>query len=97
MDHSAIVNGPVDFTKVKNQAMKRKLLSGEAIDISEAKRTVDGQYILDGGFIEGKDYCDARTEEWIWSIGKHIESGHIYASKSTKFYQHPGFECLWLR
>ena len=33
----------------------------------------------------------------IWSIGRHRESGGIHASLDGRFYEHPDYECLWLR
>lgn len=43
------------------------------------------------------DYCNAATEEWVWSIGYHRETKTIYASHDVYFYDQPGFDCLWLR
>jgi hypothetical protein len=80
----------------KNQAMRRKLANGEAVDISARPKTPEGHYMLEE-FVEDVDYCDAKTEEWIWSIGKHIETGKIFASTTTFFYQNVAFTCLWLR
>ena len=48
-------------------------------------------------YIDGKDYCDAQEQCWIWSIGENVNSGQIRASTTTKFYQAPGWKCLWLR
>jgi hypothetical protein len=79
-----------------NKAMARKLRAGEAIDLAKNQETATGDYLLNT-FVEGKDYCDSRKEFWIWSIGRHIESGFILASTTTKFYQNPKFECLFLR
>ena len=79
-----------------NLSMERKLRAGEAIDVSKCKRNTDGDYILTE-FNDNTDYCDAKTETWIWSIGKSRETGIILASSSTKFYNNPKFECLFLR
>ena len=79
-----------------NKAMQRKLDSGECIDIGDRPKNEDGDYILDA-FEDGKDYCDGKNEWWIWSIGKHYESGQILASTSSKFYQNDAYECLFLR
>jgi hypothetical protein len=41
--------------------------NGDAIDVS-GYPTYGGAYILpEGVFKEGKDYCDAKRERWIWS------------------------------
>jgi hypothetical protein len=80
---------------VKNLRMREKINSGEAVDVSGLPR-YGGAYILPV-FTEGKDYCNGRTEQWIWSIGKRKSDGVILASHSDEFYQHAEFECLWLR
>jgi hypothetical protein len=78
--------------------MKEKMERGDAIDVGDlvTGRTPEGHYIL-RAFIKGTDYCAADEEKWIWSIGKNRKTGQIVASISTNFYQHPDFECLWLR
>jgi hypothetical protein len=48
-------------------------------------------------FVEGKDYCDARTEQWIWSVGVHRETGQVWASCQSNKYLNPAFICIWLR
>ena len=48
-------------------------------------------------FAEGKDYCDARLERWIWSIGLDMDTGLVWASLAADKYRAPGFVCLWLR
>jgi len=77
-----------------NKAMQRKLESGHCIDVSGYPR-YGGAYILPQ-FWDGKDYCNAQTERWIWSIGRRSD-GVILASHSTEFYGNAEFECLWLR
>lgn len=86
----------VKLTTMNNQAMLRKLSSGEAIDVADAPRNEEGDYIL-FQFFDGKDYCDSKTESWIWSIGRHRETNQILASTSTRFYQNEEYECLFLR
>lgn len=86
--------------RMRNQAMQRKLTSGECLDVSACRRTAAGDYVLEG-FVDGVDYCDAKLEAWIWSIGKllrplpsvmadgareTLEPGTIIASSSSKFY-----------
>jgi hypothetical protein len=83
------------WSGLRNRAMARKLISGRAIDISGCKRE-SGYYVL-GQVVEGKDYCDAKSEAWIWSIGQRKKDGKILASLNSDLYQNPEFECLWLR
>jgi len=79
-----------------NLAMKRKIDAGKAIDLSKCLRTEDGGYVLDK-FIEGKDYCNAVRQEWIWSIGRRKSDGLIIAAHDGRFYQNPDYDCIWLR
>jgi hypothetical protein len=79
-----------------NKAMARKLRKGEAVDISNYPTTKEGYYMLDD-FFEDKDYCDAAKEQWIWSIGVNYATGQVLASTSSNLYQHPEFECIFLR
>lgn len=88
---------------VRNKAMERELKSGVAIDIS-AYRGVSGRQgqkpiyeLPEGLFDEDKDYCDAKTEQWVWSIGKHKETGQVCAALDGRFYLNKDYECLWLR
>lgn len=92
-----------------NKAMQRKLDAHEAIDVSKFPRTPEGDYILrprgqtragrilTREEVENMDLCDAQTEAWIWSVGVENGTGRILASVESKFYQHPDFECIWLR
>jgi hypothetical protein len=76
--------------------MQEKLEKGEAIDISRCERTPEGLYRLEL-FDSNKDYCNAETEEWIWSVGRNRNTNVILAAHDTRFYQNPGWECLFLR
>ena len=82
-----------------NLRMQERLESGEALDVNKIGKqhpSMDRVWILNR-FIEDVDYCDAETECWIWSIGRHRETGEIHASTSNQFYQNPDYECLFLR
>lgn len=85
-------------TRMRNLAMERKLASGEARDVSKFDMDSHGDYILPRNWYrDGVDYCDAANETWIWSIGRHIDSGQVLASTTSKFYQNAAYVCLWLR
>jgi hypothetical protein len=75
--------------------MKERLDAREAIDLSPCKR--EGRYYVVETYVDGVDYCDAKTEAWIWSIGRRLSDGVILASTQADLYQNPAFECLWLR
>lgn len=75
---------------MKNKAMERKLKSGDAIDVSGFEQTADGDYIVKH-FEDGFDYCNAKTEEWIWSIGKSKGPGYVDMPDGTKRMFQKGF------
>ena len=84
-------------SRMDNQAMQRKLDSGKAVDVSGFEVTItDGVYALPD-YAEGMDYCDALKEQWIYSIGKSLATGDIFAATDTRYYQNKEYECLWLR
>jgi hypothetical protein len=85
---------------MQNQAMRRKLDAGKAIDLARCMRTAAGDYILEK-FVKDRDYCDAQLETWIWSIAKltrplpsvmadgtrrTLEPGTYLASNQSRFY-----------
>jgi hypothetical protein len=88
-----------------NLAMARKLDKGEALDVEKHLAPPDpadvgpafvGVYRLER-FVDDVDYCVGSTERWIWSIGKRLTDGAIFAAVDGRFYQNPAFECLFLR
>lgn len=82
--------------ELMNRAMAEKIRKGEARDVSPYIQP-DGTYALPARFfVEDIDYCDASSEEWVWSIGKFAD-GSIHAALDGRFYQVEGIECLWLR
>ena len=87
--------------RMANIAMERDIVTGRAIDLSQYKEASDAGgsiYRLPPGvFNDNKDYCDASTEQWVWSIGKHRHSGEVLAALDSRFYQNEDYECLWLR
>jgi transcription termination factor Rho len=94
------------FPSMLNRAMARKLSIGEALDVNREGEPIETS--LDGGqttkrvwrlrrFVDDVDYCDAKGEQWIWSIGRSRQTSEILASTSSELYQHPDFECLFLR
>lgn len=80
-----------------NKAMERKLAEKEALSVLNlGKEIAPGLYEL-STFIDDVDYCDPIKEYWIWSIGKHKDTGQIFAATDARFYQNQDFICLWLR
>ncbi len=96
-----ITRSTMNESKPTNPRMREKVESGECKDVNSiGVRVRDGVFRLQN-FVEGEDmdYCDLAGNNWIWSIGKHKETGEILASISpdAEFYQNPDYECLWLR
>jgi hypothetical protein len=89
---------------MRNQAMKRKVERGEALDVESmlaldpvpAGEMFRGTFRLDR-FVDDVDYFVGSTEQWIWSIGRRLSDGAIFAAIDSRFYQNPEFTCLWLR
>lgn len=91
-------------TNQVNQAMKKKLEEGSALDVQSIGREIKpGLYQLDtfdenaGEEFNGMDYADATRQIWIVSIGRDRETGKVYASTDGRFYENPKYECVWLR
>lgn len=82
---------------LKNQAMARKLSKGEALDVRAIGTEVEPGVFELQSFTEDVDYCDAQTEAWIWSVGRRQADGQLLAATDARFYERPGYECLWLR
>lgn len=80
-----------------NKAMECKLKEGTAIDVGAFPQE-GGRFILPSFNPDAeKDYCHKEAERWIWSIGRRKSDGVILASFKTDLYDHPDFECVWLR
>lgn len=94
---SDLIHDAKNMQKTVNQTMARDLETGECLDVSNCDRTPDGAYALPS-YVDGRDYADAATEEWIHSIGKAPDGTH-YAATDGRYYQVDarGFECVWLR
>jgi hypothetical protein len=72
------------------------------VDVADLARAETDHEVLrlaerDTLFDEGKDYCNAATEAWIWSVGVHRETGQVWASHRSNKYRNPAFVCIWLR
>ena len=72
-----------------HRAMARKLAACEAVDVSACRRTVTGDYLLDT-FRRDIDYCDAKTEQWIWSIGKTVRPLTLVMADNERVLVGPG-------
>ena len=82
---------------MQNLAMQQKLKTGEALNVlAEGRMDRPGLYEL-RRFVDGRDYCDPQNEWWIWSIGRSVVDGRIFAATDTRFYGDPNWECLFLR
>ena len=59
------------YAALKHPEMKRKMLEGEAIDLSLCRQTASGDYILPG-FVPDMDFIDAFWQVWLGSVGRTI-------------------------
>lgn len=83
--------------KVQNRPMREGLQKGTTVDVSRWLQE-DGTYVIPhDDYDDGKDYCNAGEEAWIWSIGRCRATGVIRAAHDARYYQNPDYECLWLR
>jgi hypothetical protein len=85
------------MARMHNQAMLRKLLTGDAIDVRSVGTEVEPGVFEISAFVDECDYCDAEKEQWIWSVGRRRSDGRIFAAVDARFYATGVFECLWLR
>lgn len=84
---------------MQNQSMMAKLKNGEAIDvgvIGSPYQGFAGVWKLES-YLDGVDYCDSESEQWIYSIGKDKVTGEVFAATDTRFVDNPKFDCVWLR
>ena len=68
----------VDVSDCTRSASGEYLLG--RVDMEDLAQTRSDHDVLrlaerDALFAEGKDYCNAAAEAWIWSIGVHRETG----------------------
>lgn len=82
---------------MKNLRMCEKLNLGECLNVREIGHEISQGFFELDRYEDGVDYCDALTEQWVWSIGRRVEDGVIVASLDTSLYMNPQFVCLWLR
>lgn len=90
----------VDLTGCERSAAGEYLLGRVSVaDLARARKDHEVLRLAerDTPFAEGKDYCNAATEAWIWSVGVHRESGQVWASHRSNKYRNPAFVCIWLR
>lgn len=87
-------------TTVIPQRMAEKLKTGRARDVrkdGQEDPSHPGHFILDV-YMDDVDYCDGKTGQWIWSIGRQRDFPKLYvASLRGDLYQNPDYECVWLR
>lgn len=84
-----------------NYTMINDVQMGKALDISKYPRTPEGYYILPNKTFDnhdaGMDYCDLKTEQWIWSIGLHNKTQVFHASLKADLFDNSEYSCVWMR
>lgn len=82
---------------MKNLAMAKKLQFSEALDVRRIGIEISPGLFELKLFDPEKDYCDAKTENWIWSIGVEKKTGKMIASINADLYGNSAYRCIWLR
>lgn len=79
--------------------MEAMLENGVARDVSKFEKTSEGYYKLPDESWADFELCDAETEQWIKSVGKHFKTGKLVASLYEVSFQSPrnGWDCVWIR
>lgn len=81
-----------------NYAMQRKLSEKEAIDLSKWLTDAGTYSFPEYVFVEGKDYCDAKREVWIWYVWAPKNGAGNYIASAEFGAKNPdGFHCVWCR
>lgn len=83
--------------QIHNRVMREMLDKGECINVRAIGKEIEHGVFLLHTFIENKDYCDWKRQQWIWSIGRDKQGNAIFASYDDRYYLNPQYECLWLR
>lgn len=97
-DWLKIVERKITRQGVRQSKMQEEVRDGSCIDVSAIGTKVkDGLYRLNS-FDREADirYCDTESADWIRSIGKHKQTGEIFASTTGEFFGNPDYDCLWL-
>jgi hypothetical protein len=82
---------------MRDRDMVQKLGSGEAIDVRSVGVEVQPGVFRLASYVPGYDYCDARKEVWMMSIGRHLRTGEFFAARDARYETDPEYECVWLR
>jgi len=89
------------YDHVKNNELRKRLLSGEVLDVRELGVEEEPGVFRLNQFVDGHDYADSKTEQWIWSIGRHKNTGEIFAAYDGRYYdpndEDFDYETLWMR
>lgn len=89
------------YDHVQNQELRKRLLSGDVLDVREMGVEEEPGVFRLTHFVDGHDYADSKTEQWIWSIGKHKNTGEIFAAFDGRYYDPNNedfdYETLWMR
>lgn len=90
-----------NYNKINNPELRKRLISGEVLDVREMGIEEEPGVFRLTNFIKGHDYADSKKEKWIWSIGKHKNTGEIFAAYDNRYYDPNDkdfdYETLWMR
>jgi hypothetical protein len=75
-----------DYSRLRNPELRKRLVSGEVLDVRQMGVEEEPGVFRLNNFVDGHDYADSETEAWIWSIGRHKNTGEIFAAYDGRYY-----------
>jgi len=85
-----------DWSMVQNSAARQGLENGSILSVRDIGQEVEPGLFKLNKFVDGADYFDPETEQFIWTIGKD-QDGEIYAAYDGRFWNDPEYETLFAR
>lgn len=71
---------------------------GELLDVTKRPQNAEGDFILtEQDLKDYRNFIKLDTSEWIYSVGRNIQTQQVLASTSNKFKNNPAFELVWRR
>jgi hypothetical protein len=86
-----------DFSRVKNPIVRKNLSSGNLIDVNDIGYEVENGVFKLNRFVKDANYFDSKNNKNIFSIGKSLSTGEIFASHDTRYYNNDDYDTLYLR
>lgn len=85
------------FNHVQNPIVRKNLNSGNLIDVNDIGYEVENGVFKLNKFIKDSNYFDSVNNRNIFSIGRSLSTGEIFASYDTRYYNNDDYDTLYLR